>query len=96
MSGGDIVVHGDVGGDPGAGMTGGRIIINGRCPTPPPGVLLRTLEENEVKEINKLLADDELQIPADAVCLVPDGTLTEGIMAIVERCFRNLFDADDN
>jgi hypothetical protein len=81
MSGGDIVVHGDVGGDPGAGMTGGRIIINGRCPTPPPGVLLRTLEKNEVKEINKLLADEELQIPADAVCLVPDGSATEGIMA---------------
>jgi len=81
MSGGDIVVHGDVGGDPGAGMTGGRIIINGRCPTPPPGVLLRTLEKSEVKEINKLLADDELHIPADAVCLVPDGDIIEGIMA---------------
>jgi len=81
MSGGDIIVHGDVGGDPGAGMTGGRIIINGRCPTPPPGVLLRTLEKSEVKEINKLLGDDDLQIPADSVCLAPDGDRIEGIMA---------------
>ena len=81
MSGGDIVVHGDVGGDPGAGMTGGRIIINGRCPTPPPGVILRTLEKAEVKEINKLLSDEEMHIPADAVCLAPDGDVMEGIMA---------------
>ncbi|MBA4695655.1 MAG: hypothetical protein H2066_07365 [Candidatus Poseidoniales archaeon] len=81
MSGGDIIVHGDVGGDPGAGMTGGRIIINGRCPSPPPGVLLRTLEKTEVTKINKLLGEDDLQIPADAVCLVPDGDVTEGIMA---------------
>lgn len=81
MSGGDIVVHGDVGGDPGAGMTGGRIIINGRCPTPPPGVILRTLDKAEVKEINKLLSDEEMHIPADAVCLAPDGDVLEGIMA---------------
>jgi len=81
MSAGDIVVHGDVGGDPGAGMTGGRIIVNGRCPSPPPGVLLRTLEKTEVTKINKLLGDSDLQIPADAVCLVPDGDFTEGIMA---------------
>lgn len=81
MRGGDIVVHGDVGGDPGAGMTGGRIIINGRCPSPPPGVLLRTLKKPEVTEINKMLGEDDLHIPADAVCLVPDGDITEGIMA---------------
>ena len=81
MSGGDIVVHGDVGGDPGAGMTGGRIIINGRCPTPPPGVTLRTLDKDELKKINKELGDVELQVPADAVCLVSDGTSIEGIMA---------------
>ena len=81
MSGGDIVVHGDVGGDPGAGMTGGRIIINGRCPSPPPGVTLRTLEKSEVKEINDLLGEEDLHIPADAVCLAPDGDLIEGIMA---------------
>ncbi len=80
MRGGDIVVHGDVGSDPGAGMTGGRIIINGRCPTPPPGVVLRTLEKSEVTEINKLLSEDDLHIPADAVCLGPEGTQIEGIM----------------
>ena len=38
MTAGDIIVHGDVGSDPGAGMKGGRIVINGRCPSPPPGV----------------------------------------------------------
>ncbi len=81
MSGGDIVVHGDVGGDPGAGMTGGRIIVNGRCPSPPPGVTLRTLEKSEVKKINDLLGEEDLQVPADAVCLVPDGDVIEGIMA---------------
>jgi hypothetical protein len=62
-------------------MTGGRIIVNGRCPSPPPGVLLRTLEKTEVTKINKLLSDSDLQIPADAVCLVPEGDFTEGIMA---------------
>ena len=43
MEDGLIVVHGDVGPDPGAGMSG-RIVINGRCPAPPPGVLLRPLK----------------------------------------------------
>lgn len=69
MRGGLIVVHGDVGADPGAGMTGGRIIINGRCPSPPPNVMLRPLKPAEVKEINKLLDDESLHIPSDAVCL---------------------------
>ena len=66
-----IVVHGDVGNDPGAGMTGGRIVINGRCPTPPPGVELRPLTAAEVKSINKELSDPEMEIPKDAVCLAP-------------------------
>ena len=48
-------------------MTGGRIIINGRCPSP--GVTLRALEKAEVKEINELLGEEDLHIPADAVCL---------------------------
>ena len=81
MSGGDIIVHGDVGSDPGAGMTGGRIVVNGRCPSPPPGVKLRPLEKSEVKEINQLLGDADLHIPADAVCLETDGTYVEGIMS---------------
>jgi glutamate synthase domain-containing protein 3 len=63
MSEGLIVIHGDVGNDPGAGMTGGRIIINGRCPTPPSGVSLRPLTAAEVKAINKQLNDEELHIP---------------------------------
>lgn len=70
MKGGLIVVHGDVGSDPGAGMTGGRIVINGRCPTPPVGVSLRPLESKEVKEINSLLNNKDMEIPSDAVCLV--------------------------
>ena len=81
MTGGDIVVHGDVGGDPGANMIGGRIIVNGRCPTPPPGVTLRPLEKAELSQINKLLGDEDLHIPADAVCLESDGDVVEGIMA---------------
>ena len=80
MSGGDIVVHGDVGGDPGAGMTGGRIIINGRCPTPPPGVILRTLNKTEVKEINKLLSDEKCTYQ-QMLFVAPDGDVLEGIMA---------------
>jgi glutamate synthase domain-containing protein 3 len=87
MSGGDIIVHGDVGGDPGAGMKGGRIIINGRCPSPPPGVLLRTLEKSELTEINKNLGDEDLHIPADAVCLVSDG---ENVEAIMSSCKEDL------
>lgn len=81
MSGGDIVVHGDVAGDPGAGMIGGRIIINGRCPTPPPGVVMRALEKAELNKINKLLGESDLEIPADAVCLVAENTPSQGIMA---------------
>jgi len=80
MSGGDIVVHGDVGPDPGAGMSGGRIIINGRCPSPPPGVILRPLEKKEATEINSLLGESDLQVPADAVCLVSDGVPEKGVM----------------
>ena len=75
MKGGLIVVHGDVGSDPGAGMTGGRIIINGRCPTPPAGVSLRPLEAKEVKEINKLVSIKHMEIPSDAVCLIPATSL---------------------
>jgi len=81
MTGGDIVVHGDVGGDPGAGMKGGRIIINGRCPTPPPGVQMRALEKSELTKINKKLGENDLEIPADAVCLVADKNPSQGIMA---------------
>ena len=78
MSGGLIVIHGDVGPDPGAGMTGGRIVINGRCPSPPPGVVLRPLAKKEVTEINKLLDDESLHVPSDAVCLtVQEGLLVE-------------------
>ena len=75
MSDGLIVVHGDVGGEPGSGMTGGRIVINGRCPTPPSGVSLRPLTAKEVKEINALLGEADLEIPKDAVCLTPSPTL---------------------
>tara|TARA_B100001113_G_scaffold288646_1_gene244508 strand:- start:300 stop:1874 length:1575 start_codon:yes stop_codon:yes gene_type:complete len=71
MSDGLLVVHGDVAADPGAGMTGGRIVINGRCPTPPPGVVLRPLAKKELNEINKLLEDETMHVPSDAVCLVP-------------------------
>ncbi len=81
MRDGLIVVHGDVGADPGAGMYGGRIVINGRCPSTPPGVTLRPLTKKEADEINKLLGDDDLEIPPDAVCLVSDGEPVEPIMA---------------
>ena len=70
MEGGLIVVHGDVGPDPGAGMSGGRIVVNGRCPPPAPGVMLRPLEADEVKEINAMLDDESLHVPSDAVCLM--------------------------
>ena len=42
---------------------------------------MRTLDKDELKKINKELGDEELQVPADAVCLVSDGTISEGIMA---------------
>lgn len=75
MVDGLIVVHGDVGSDPGAGMTGGRIVINGRCPQPPPGVLLRPLEANEIKEINASIDDESMHVPIDSVCLVASDRL---------------------
>lgn len=81
MSDGLIVVHGDVGPDPGARMSGGRIVINGRCPSPPPGVKIRALTKKEADGINKQLSEADLQVPADAVCIVADGTPVEGIMA---------------
>ena len=90
MSGGDIVVHGDVGPDPGAGMSGGRIIINGRCPQPPPGVSLRPLTKKETNEINKELAEDDLLIPADAVCLEAEIVPAEGIMASCREDFSGI------
>ena len=37
MTGGIIVVQGDVGNNAGCGMKGGMVIIEGRCPTPPQG-----------------------------------------------------------
>ena len=49
MKDGLIVVHGDVGSDPGTGMIGGKIVINGRCPSPPPDVELRPLKPAELK-----------------------------------------------
>ena len=90
MTAGDIIVHGDVGSDPGAGMKGGRIVINGRCPSPPPGVNLRPLDKKEVKEINDLLGDEDLHIPADAVCLESDGTLIDGSMASCTEDFSGI------
>ena len=90
MEGGLIVVHGDVGPDPGAGMTGGRIIINGRCPSPPPGVALRPLKASEVKEINIELKDQDLQIPADAVCLVCDGEKVDFISRVCSTDFSDI------
>ena len=75
MSDGLIVVHGDVGSEPGSGMTGGRIVINGRCPAPPVGVSLRPLSAKEVKEINTLLGDPDLEIPKDSVCLTQSPSL---------------------
>ena len=90
MLGGDIIVHGDVGSDPGAGMRGGRIIINGRCPPTPPGVNLRPLEKSEVKKINDLLGDEDLHIPADAVCLESDGTHVAAKMAVCTEDFSGI------
>ena len=90
MSGGDIVVHGDVGPDPGAGMSGGRIIINGRCPSPPPGVTLRPLTKKETSEINSILGEADLQVPADAVCLVADGELENGTMLPCSKDFSGI------
>lgn len=90
MSGGDIIVHGDVGPDPGAGMTGGKIIINGRCPATPPGVTLRPLDKKEVDSINKLLSEPDLHVPSDAVCLVSDGSINEGVMASCREDFSGI------
>ena len=52
-------------------MTGGRIVVNGRCPAPPPGVQLRPLSKKEVSEINGLIEDENMHVPSDAVCLTP-------------------------
>ena len=76
MKDGIIVIHGDVGREPGAGMTGGKIIINGRYPSRlPSGVEQRLLTAAEVKSINSQLANEDLQIPKDAACLVPSERL---------------------
>ena len=76
MRGGLIVVHGDVDHDPGSGMLGGMIVIDGRCPAPGPGVTMRPLSADELKDVNARIEDPSWQVPADAVCLVPN--LIEG------------------
>ena len=76
MRGGLIVVHGDVDHDPGSGMLGGMIVIDGRCPAPGPGVTMRPLSADELKDVNTRIEDPSWQVPADAVCLVPN--LIEG------------------
>ena len=68
----DIVSLSDTiydGNDPGAGMNGGLIIINGRCPNPPEGVTLRPVTKTELTKINKELDVKDFQIPNDSVCL---------------------------
>ena len=72
MSAGDIIIHGDVGHEPGVGMSGGRIIINGRCPPIPNGVKMSTLSTADCKKLNSQMADPTLEVPADAVCLIVD------------------------
>ena len=50
-------------------MKGGKIIIDGRCPTPPQGTLLRPLTATELKQINKELASFDTVLGADAFAL---------------------------
>ena len=69
MKGGIVIVHGDVGRDPGAGMKGGKIIVNGRCPNPANGVSMSALTKKEVSEINSQISNQEYHIPNDALCL---------------------------
>ena len=75
MTGGTIVVQGDVGDGAGCAMKGGKIIIDGRCPTPPQGTLLRPLTATELKQINKELASFNTVLGADAFCLESSGSV---------------------
>ncbi len=71
MTDGVLIIHGDVGPEPGSGMQGGKIIINGRCPSPSEGVELSTLSPDELMAINQEIEDASLEVPPDALCLVP-------------------------
>ena len=53
-------------------------------------MLIRPLDKKEVKEINDLLGDEDLHIPADAVCLESDGTLIDGSMASCTEDFSGI------
>ena len=71
MRGALVIVHGDVGRDPGAGMIGGKIIVNGRCPNPANGVSMSALTKKEVSDINSQISNQEYHIPNDALCYKP-------------------------
>ena len=71
MLGGTIIIHGDVAAEPGTGIQGGKIIINGRCPSPGEGVEFSTLSPDELMAINHEIDDASLEVPPDALCLIP-------------------------
>jgi hypothetical protein len=72
MSGGTLVIMGDVDGDVGCNMVGGRIIVNGRCPPPGEGAKSGALDEKELAEVNGLLTELGFKVDADAVCITAD------------------------
>lgn len=72
MKGGTILVMGDVGTSVGARMTGGRILVSGKCPKPGEGAKIASLSEEEIKEFNKDLDDDLLNISRDVICIISD------------------------
>jgi len=72
MKSGSIVIIGDCKADAGQGMTGGRIVVDGRCLPQGEGAKQRNLTKTEHKEINGLLKEHDLSVSEDAVLIEAD------------------------
>ena len=69
MAEGTIVVMGSVGSEPGVEMSGGRLIVSGSCPPPGQGVIMRSIENDEISEFSHLLEPLGLSLNEDALVL---------------------------
>ena len=69
MMNGTIIVMGSVGINPGYGMKGGKLIIAGSCPPPDSRINMRSIDNEELEELSKILDPLAISLNADALVL---------------------------